>query len=107
MNEMINVHRISMEAAKKNLDINKSIVLLDVRPKMEYAEGHIEGAINMPLDQLEEVVEERISKKNQTIYLYCRSGIRTLTAGDILLNLGYTSIYDVGGIIYWPYKIVK
>ena len=54
MNEMINVHRISMEAAKKNLDINKSIVLLDVRPKMEYAEGHIEGAINMPLDQLEE-----------------------------------------------------
>ncbi len=107
MNEMINVHRISMEAAKKNLDINKSIVLLDVRPKMEYAEGHIEGAINMPLDQLEEVVEGRISKKNQTIYLYCRNGIRTLTAGDILLNLGYTSIYDVGGIIYWPYKIVK
>lgn len=107
MNKMINVHRISMEAAKTNLDINKSIVLLDIRSKMEYEEGHIEDAINVPLDQLEEVIEKRILKKNQTIYLYCRSGVRTLTAGDILLNLGYTSIYDVGGIIYWPYKIVK
>ena len=107
MNKMINVHRISMEAAKTNLDINKSIVLLDIRSKMEYEEGHIEDAINVPLDQLEEVIEKRILKKNQTIYLYCRSGVRTLTAGDILLNLGYTSIYDIGGIIYWPYKIVK
>ncbi len=107
MDKMINVHRISMEVAKTNLDINKSIVLLDIRSKMEYEEGHIEDAINVPLDQLEEVIEKRILKKNQTIYLYCRSGVRTLTAGDILLNLGYTSIYDIGGIIYWPYKIVK
>lgn len=104
---MANVQRLSMEIAKQNLDINKSIILLDVRSKMEYAEGHIDGAINMPLDQLEEHIEEVIPKKEQTIYLYCRSGVRTLTAGDILLDLGYTSIYDIGGIIHWPYKIVK
>lgn len=104
---MADVMRINMEEAKNNLEADKSIVLLDVRSKMEYAEGHIEGAINVPVTELEYEIEDIIPDKDQTIYLYCRSGVRTIMAGDVLLNLGYTSVYDMGGIIYWPYEIVK
>lgn len=104
---MADVVRINMEEAKNNLEADKSIVLLDVRSKMEYAEGHIEGAINVPVTELEYEIEDIIPDKDQTIYLYCRSGVRTIMAGDVLLNLGYTSIYDMGGIIYWPYEVVK
>ncbi len=107
MDETVDVKRISIEEAKKNLDADKSIVLLDVRSKMEYAEGHIEGAVNVPVNELEYGIQDIIPDKAQTIYLYCRSGVRTIMAGDILINLGYTSIYDMGGIIYWPYEIVK
>ena len=107
MDEIAEVQRISIEEAKQNLDADKSIVLLDVRTKMEYAEGHIEGAINVPVNELEYQIEDVIPDKEQTIYLYCRSGVRTIMAGDTLLNLGYTSVYDMGGIIYWPYEIVK
>lgn len=104
---MADVVRINMEEAKNNLEADKSIVLLDVRSKMEYAEGHIEGAINVPVTELEYEIEDIIPDKDQTIYLYCRSGVRTIMAGDVLLNLGYTSVYDMGGIIYWPYEVVK
>lgn len=107
MDETVDVKRISIEEAKKNLDADKSIVLLDVRTKMEYAEGHIEGAVNVPVNELEYGIEDIIPDKAQIIYLYCRSGVRTIMAGDILLNLGYTCVYDMGGIIYWPYEIVK
>lgn len=107
MDEIAEVQRISIEEAKRNLDENQSIVLLDVRTKMEYDEGHIEGAINIPVNELEYEIEDLVPNKKQTIYLYCRSGVRTIVAGDTLLNLGYTSVYDMGGIIYWPYEIVK
>ena len=107
MDEIAEVQRISIEEAKKNLDTNQSIVLLDVRTKQEYEEGHIEGALHVPVNKLEYEIEDLIPDKEQTIYLYCRSGVRTIMAGDILLELGYTSIYDMGGIIYWPYEVVR
>lgn len=107
MDEMIDVKRMTMEEAKSHLDAGENIVLLDVRSKLEYVEGHIEGAINVPVNEIEYEVEEIVPDKTQTIYLYCRSGVRTIMAGDILLELGYTSIYDIGGIIYWPYEITK
>lgn len=99
--------RLSMEEAKINLDKDTSILLLDVRTREEYALGHIEGAVNIPLQELEESAEEELDDKEQTIYLYCRSGVRTLSAASILEELGYNKVYDIGGIIAWPYEIVK
>lgn len=99
--------RLSMEEAKINLDKDTSIILLDVRTREEYALGHIEGAVNIPLQELEESAEEELADKEQTIYLYCRSGVRTLSAASILEELGYNKVYDIGGIIAWPYEIVK
>ncbi|MFA6940014.1 MAG: rhodanese-like domain-containing protein, partial [Clostridiaceae bacterium] len=44
---------------------------------------------------------------NAVIFVYCRSGNRSVTAADILVNLGYKKVYNLGGIINWPYEVVK
>lgn len=98
---------ISVEQVKEDLDEGKDFILLDVRTAEEYEEGHIEGAINIPLKDLAYDVENEIPEKEETIYLYCRSGVRVLTAGHILMDLGYENIYNMGGILSWPYEIVR
>lgn len=98
---------ISVEQVKEDLDKGKDFILLDVRTKEEYEEGHIKGAINIPLKNLAYEVEDEIPDQNQAIYLYCRSGVRVITAGHILHDLGYNEVYNMGGIISWPYEIVQ
>lgn len=97
---------ISVEQVKQDLDEGKDFVLLDVRTPEEYEEGHIEGALNIPLNKLAYEVENEIPELDTTIYLYCRSGVRVLTAGHILYDLGYENVYNMGGILSWPYEIV-
>ncbi len=74
-------------------------VLVDVRTPEEFAEGHISGAINIPLDDLPERVGELDPADN--IVVYCRSGNRSNQAAQFLLSENYESIYDLGGIIDW------
>ena len=100
-------HKISVEQVKADLEAREDFVLLDVRTKEEFREGHIEGAVNIPLPYLAYQIEEEVSDKDQKIVLYCRSGVRTLTAAEILKELEYTNVYDMGGILSWPYDIVK
>lgn len=99
-------NRISVEQVREDLQAGKDFVLLDVRTKEEFREGHIKGAINIPVQILAYHIEDEVPEKDQTIVLYCRSGIRTITAADILKDLGYTTVYDMGGIISWPYDVV-
>lgn len=101
------VDKISAEQVKEDLEAAKDFVLLDVRTMAEFRSGYIEGAINIPLQILPYEVENEIARKDQTIVLYCRRGVRTIMAAEILEDLGYTSIYDMGGIISWPYGLVK
>ena len=98
---------ISVEQVKADLDEGKDFVLLDVRTPEEYEEGHIEGALNIPLKELAYEVENEIPDVETTIYLYCRSGVRVITAGHILYDLGYENVYNMGGILSWPYEIVR
>lgn len=98
---------ISVEQVKEDLDEGKDFILLDVRTSEEYEEGHIEGAINIPLKKLAYEVETEIPELDTRIYLYCRSGVRVITAGHILHDLGYENVYNMGGIISWPYEIVR
>lgn len=102
----MNHNRISVEQVREDLESGKDFVLLDVRSKDEFREGHIEGAVNIPLQVLAYEVENEIPEKDQIIVLYCRSGVRTLTAAEILKDLDYTEVYDMGGIISWPYEVV-
>lgn len=98
---------ISPEEAKENLDEDSEIVLLDVRTQSEYESGHIEDAVLLPLDQLNEKASEVIPDQEKTYYVYCRSGNRSATAAQLLVDMGYENIYDLGGIIDWPYDTVK
>ena len=73
--------------------------LIDVRTPEEFAEGHISGALNIPV----EVLEARLSEvpRDKPVVVYCRSGNRSAEAAQILVNTGYTSIRDLGGLNSW------
>lgn len=79
-----------------------SVRLLDVRTPQEFAEGHIEGALNINVqsDDFQQIAEKELSK-DSTILVYCRSGRRSMDAAEILTRLGYKVINLNGGIIEW------
>ncbi len=74
-------------------------LLLDVRTPEEFASGHIPGAVNISVDMLASRLSE--IPTNQPVIVYCRSGNRSATASNILAEAGYSSIYDLGGIVAW------
>ena len=90
---------ISQSEAKKMMKEEKDYIILDVRTKEEYAEGYIDGAINIPLNEIENT--NKLNDKDQIIFVYCRSGNRSKQASEILANLGYTNVYDIGGLNTW------
>ena len=88
---------ITAEAVLQHLPEKSHFI--DVRTDEEYKEGHISGAINIPVDVIESKIADIASDKSDIIILYCRSGNRSATAGKILESLGYEVILDAGGII--------
>lgn len=98
---------ITAEQAKEMMDQNKECIVLDVRDQSEYEEGHIAGAILIPYTEMKDQAEEKLSDKDQLILVYCRSGRRSAIAAADLVSMGYTNVKDFGGIIDWPYEIVK
>jgi rhodanese-related sulfurtransferase len=98
---------ISAEEAKALMDSEKNYVIIDARTQEEYDEGHIEGAILMPEYEVSSRAEKELKDKNQLILVYCRSGRRSKIAAQALADLGYTNVKEFGGIIDWPYEIIK
>ncbi|HPX27445.1 MAG TPA: rhodanese-like domain-containing protein [Treponemataceae bacterium] len=97
---------ISAQKAKELMNKDSSVILIDVRTKEEYDEGRIPGALLLPYDRItEKTASEIIQKKDSVIILYCRSGRRSAIAADTLRALGYTTIFDMGGIGSWPYGL--
>ena len=96
--------QISQEEAKEMMD-TQDVIILDVREQDEYDSGHIPGAVLLPVGTIdEETAAEVIPEKDSTVLVYCRSGNRSKTASSALSELGYTSIYEFGGIHTWPYE---
>lgn len=89
--------------AKARLKAGEDITLLDVRTAHEYESGHITGSILLPLDELETRAPKLLKDKDAVIFVYCRSGRRSKIAAEMLAGMGYTQVYDLGGIIDWPY----
>lgn len=79
------------------------ILLLDVRTADEYAQGHIPGAKNLPLDDLDRALTE-YPDQTRPLIVYCRSGARSARAAAWLAHAGYAAVYDLGGILSWPYE---
>ena len=99
--------QITPEDAKTMMDEQEDYILLDVRTQEEFDEGHIEGAILIPDTEIEDRAEEELTDKESTILVYCRSGRRSKLSAQALADLGYVSVYEFGGIIDWPYDIMK
>lgn len=76
--------------------INKyPTIIVDVRSEQEFKEGHINGAINIPLYKVKSDFQKKIKNKNEYIVLYCTSGIRSKKAQNILISMGYTNVYNL------------
>ena len=96
--------QITQEEAKEMMD-TQEVVILDVREQNEYDSGHIPGAVLLPVGTIDETTAaEVIPEKDSTVLVYCRSGNRSKTASSTLAELGYTNIYEFGGINTWPYE---
>ncbi len=98
--------KISAEDAKKIID-SEDVIVLDVRTPEEYKEGHIENSVLLPVNDIKDKAGEVLTDKDAKILVYCRSGNRSATAAKELIEMGYTDVYDFGGIMSWPYEIVK
>lgn len=107
MNSIQNYKKLTPAEAKKIMDSNKNAIILDVREKEELEEGYIDKSINISSNEITDNRQlKKISDKNAVILVYCRSGKRSLIASKKLIELGYRNVYDIGGIINWPFEII-
>ncbi len=106
--EMANSYKqISQEEAKLMMEKDDGHVIVDVRRADEYKEGHIPGAILIPNESIASEQPEELPDLDQIILVYCRSGRRSKEAAEKLANIGYSNIYEFGGIIDWTGDIEK
>lgn len=97
--------QITQEQAKEMMD-EGGVVVLDVRERDEYDSGHIPGAVLLPLGTISgETAAEAIPQMDSVVLVYCRSGNRSRTASAQLAELGYTQVYEFGGVNTWPYEL--
>ena len=97
--------QITQEAAKEMMD-TQEVLILDVREQHEYDSGHIPGAVLLPVGTItEDTAAAVIDDLDTVVLVYCRSGNRSKTASQALVDLGYTNIYEFGGINDWSYEI--
>lgn len=99
--------QITASEAKNMMDNDSSIILVDVREQSEFDAEHIPGAILLPLGTIDDDAATVLPDKDATYIVYCRSGNRSNQAAILLVDLGYTMIYDMGGIIDWNYETVS
>lgn len=99
-------HKISAEEDYEMM-VSQEVVVVDVRTREEYDGGHIENAVLVPNESIGSKMPETLPDKEATLLIYCRSGRRSKDAAQKLLALGYQSVYDFGGVIDWPYELVK
>ena len=99
-------HKISVEEAYEMM-ASQEVVVVDVRTREEHESGHIENAVLVPNESIGSEMPEALPDKEATLLIYCRSGRRSKDAAEKLLSLGYQNVYDFGGVIDWPYELVK
>lgn len=95
---------MSPAQAKAVMDEGRPHVLLDVRTRDEHLDRRIPGSVLLPYTLITaESAARLIPAKDSLVIVYCRSGRRSAIAASSLRNLGYTQVFDLGGINAWPY----
>ena len=98
--------QITQEEAKEMMAKDDGHVIVDVRRQDEYDAGHIPGAILIPNESIGTEKPKELPDPDQIILIYCRSGNRSKQASQKLADMGYTNIYEFGGINDWTGEIV-
>ena len=98
--------QISQDEAKQMMQQDDGHVIVDVRRPDEFAAGHIPGAICIPNETIGSDQPEELPDLAQVILVYCRSGNRSKQAAQKLFDMGYTNVYEFGGIIDWTGEVV-
>lgn len=98
--------QISQDEAKAMMSSDSGYVIVDVRTVDEFSSGHIPNAICIPNEDITTSKPELLPDINQEILVYCRSGRRSKEAAQKLADIGYTNVYEFGGIIDWTGEIV-
>ena len=94
---------VSIQEARQLIENKKKLTIVDVRTISEYDEGHIENAINIPVQELSDRLDEL--NKNDELLIYCRTGNRSSTAVDILSDGGFNKMFHMNeGISKWIQK---
>lgn len=89
---------LSINCDKTEEEVNDGAILIDVRSEEEYKLSHLDQAINIPVDVIEEEIVNYVADKGTPVILYCRSGNRSSNAAQTLLKLGYYKVYDLGAM---------
>ena len=97
--------QIDQETAKEMMSRDDDHIIVDVRRQDEFASAHISEAICIPNESIGTVQPEELPDLNQIILIYCRSGNRSKQAAEKLALMGYTNIYEFGGINTWTGEI--
>lgn len=98
--------QISQDEAMQMMEEESDYIIVDVRRPDEFDEGHIAGAINIPNEEITGSMPPALPDKNQLLLIYCRSGNRSKEAAQKLADMGYTKVYEFGGINTWEGEIV-
>lgn len=99
--------RITMQTAKSMMDVDRNIVVIDVRTQDEFDAGHIPGAVSVPYEEVASRVPRMIRNKDAKIFVNCSSGFRSRIASLTLIKLGYTNVFDIGSIREWRYPLER
>lgn len=102
----VDVQELTTAEAHDLWGANPEIKLIDVRSANEFSNIHIPGSTLLPAPSIEESAAIVIPDKETTIFVICQSGNRSRPAAKALTELGYTNVYDVGGILSWPGELV-
>lgn len=98
-------HKITPQQAKQMMDQGTYDVIIDVRMKNDYEAGHIKNAINIPEPEIERYAQNALKNKDLVILVYCQSGQKSKSASKKLVRMGYSKVYNLGGIKDWSYEL--
>ena len=103
--------KLDVQQAVEKMNKSKKFIIVDVRTAKEYYDGHVENAVLMPMQEMDTMAEKILPNKKLTIFLYCRTGRRSNIVAQKLIESGYKSVYDIGGVMDKgftdAFKIVK
>ncbi len=105
--QLLQYKQISQEEAKEMMNREDGHIIVDVRRRDEYDEGHLPDAILIPNESIDKSRPKELPDLDQIILVYCRSGRRSKVASEKLAAMGYKNVYEFGGIITWTGETVR